>query len=395
MPDVIDRDGLQVKTLTELREEYIAALQGIYGSDINVDQNSPDGQQVDIQSQVAEDLREILLQINAGFDPDQAFGRVLDQRVSINGISRNGGTYTFQDIEITTDRALNLVGLDAEANELNPAISNLYTVKDDAGTLYYLLSSQTIPSAGTYTYTFRAAEIGKVEVQPNTITTPDTVIAGVTGINNPSSPNSVGEDEETDAELKIRRRTSVAISSQGFLDGLEAALNDLEGVTTAIVYENDTNATDSDGTPAHSIWAIVEGGAPADIGQAIYTKKTAGCGMRGAESVDVPRPDGRVYTVNYDTPGTEDLYIRFSLSLPNGGVIDNDDIKNKIVENILWDIGGDADAATITCYLRTLNENYIITGMGVGDDGISYGETISVASPQNRWLNDVSRITIT
>ena len=178
MSDILDSNGLQTKTLSELRDELIANYKIIYGNDINTDQNSPDGQIITIEAQVGEDLREILQQVNAGFDPDQALGRVLDQRVAINGITRNEGTYTFQNIEITTDRALNLIGLDGQANELNPTVSGLYTVKDAAGTLFYLLSSQVIAGAGTYSYNFRAAEIGQVEVTPNTITTAETGIAG-------------------------------------------------------------------------------------------------------------------------------------------------------------------------------------------------------------------------
>lgn len=392
MSDILDSNGLQTKTLSELREELVENYKLIYGNDINTDQNTPDGQIIDIEAQVGVDLREILQQVNSGFDPDQALGRVLDQRVAINGISRNEGTYTFQNVEITTDRALNLIGLDDQSNELNPTVSGLFTVKDDAGTLFYLLESQTIVAAGTYSFNFRAAEIGQVEVIPNTITTAETVIAGVTLVNNPSSANSIGVDEETDAQLKARRRISTAISSIGFLDGLEGALNNLEGVTTAIVYENDTNIVDSDGTDPHTIWAIIEGGDPADIGEVIYAKKTAGCGMRGAQTVLVPRTDNRNYTVNFDRPGNEDLYIRFAITSTD--TIDEENIKLQIVQNVLWDIGQDADAGTITCAVKEINNNYIVTGMQVSDDGATWLEVVNVASVQNRFVNDVTRITI-
>jgi len=392
MPDILDVNGLQTKTFTELRDELVAAFQGIYGNDINVDQNTPDGQQIDIFTQNGIDLREVLTLVNAGFDPDQAIGRVLDQRVAINGITRNEGTYTFQNVEITTDRALNLIGLDSQSNELNPSVPGLYSVKDDAGTVFHLLNSQNIVTAGTYSFNFRAADIGQVEVTVNTITTPETVIAGVTGINNPSGANSIGEDEESDASLKQRRKISTAISSVGFLDGLEGALNNLDGVTTAIVYENDTNVTDSDGTEAHTIWCIVEGGSPADIGQVIYSKKTAGCGMRGDQTVLVPRPDNRNYTVKYDVPGNEDLYIRFAIT--SDDTIDEDNIKLQIVKNVLWGIGQDADAGAIICAVKDINNNYIVTGMQVSDDGITWLEIVEVASVKNRFINDVSRITI-
>jgi uncharacterized phage protein gp47/JayE len=74
MPDTFDRTGLTVKTLTEIRDEKEVDYKSIYGNDINVDPNSPDGQIINIEAQGAIDLREVLSQINAGFDPDEAEG---------------------------------------------------------------------------------------------------------------------------------------------------------------------------------------------------------------------------------------------------------------------------------------------------------------------------------
>lgn len=395
MTDELNENGLQTKTLEELRAELVSDFQTIYGIDINVDPNSQDGQQINIYAQGGVDLREVLQQINSNFDPDQAFGRVLDQRVALNGIARNGGTYTFAPVEITTDDALNLVGLDDQSDELNPTVPNLYTVKDDAGTEFFLLDSISIVGAGTQSLTFRAAQIGSVEIQINTITEPVTVIAGVTGINNPSGALSIGDDEESDPDLKVRRRGAVALPSLGYLDGIEASLADLDGVSVARVYENDTKIIDSDGTEPNTIWAIVEGGDDADIGQIIYVKKSSGSGMRGAETVNIPRPNNREFIAKFDRPGLEDLYIRFSISLIGGGFIDEDDIKRQIVEDLLWEIGGDAGADDVVDFLKNINSQYRITGMEVSDDGAAWVEVVPITSPQNRFVNDVARITIT
>lgn len=394
MPDTLDADGLQVKTLEELRTELVSDFQTIYGVDINVDQNSQDGQQVNIYAQGGVDLREVITQINANFDPDQALGRVLDQRVALNGITRNGGTYTLTPVEIITDAALNLIGLDDQSDELNPTVSNLYTVKDDAGTEFYLLDSISIVGAGTQELTFRAAAIGEVEIQLNTITEPVTVLAGITGINNPSGALSIGINEETDADLKVRRRGSVSIPSTGYLDAIEAYLANLDGVSVARVYENDTNVTDSDGTEEHTIWAIVEGGDDTEIGEVIYREKSSGSGMRGAEEVEIERPDNRIFLAKFDRPGAEDLYIRFAIELIGGGFIDEDNLKEQIVEGLIWQIGYDAGADDVIEFLKGINSDYRITGTQVSDDGVVWVEVISVTSPQNRFTNDVSNITI-
>jgi len=394
MPDVLNETGLETKSLTELQEELETAYKSIYGVDINLDPNSPDGQIINIESQAGIDLRELLTKINAGFDPDQAEGRVLDQRLALNGIQRNGGTFTLVSIDITTDRALDLVGLDTESAELTPDIDDLYTIKDDEGTLFYLLESQNIIAAGTNAFSFRAAEIGNIQVSIGTITTPVTIIAGVTTINNTAAASSQGEDEETDAEFKERRKISTSISSIGYLDAIQAAISNITGVVIAIVLENITNTTDGDGIPAHSIWCIVDGGDNDEIGEVIYAKKSSGSGMYGDIAVDVPRPSGATFEAKFDRPEDADLYIRFSLSL-TGGTVDEDEIKRLIVENITWQVGADAVGSTITTYIQTLNVNYQITAMQVSDDGASWAEVVAVAAPINRFVNDTARITIT
>jgi len=393
MPDVFDETGLTVKTLTEIREELEADYKEIYGDDINLDQNSPDGQIINIESQDAVDLREVLSQINAGFDPDQAEGRVLDQRVALNNITRNGGTFTLAPVEITVDQAVNLVGLDDQSDELNSTVSNLYTVKDDAGNEFYLLVSQTIVGAGAVDYSFRAADIGDVQVLVGTITTPVTIIPGVTGVNNTAAASSQGVDEESDAGLKVRRRASTAISSVGYLDAIEAAIKDLDNVTTGIVLENTTDTIDSDGIPSHSIWAIVEGGDNIEIGTVIYAKKSSGSGMKGDVEVEIDRPNGTIFTSKFDRPIDADLYIRFSLVLP-GGVVDTANLKALIVENITWGVGADAVASQITAYVQSLNVNYQISAMEVSKNGSDWFEVVSTTLPIDRFVNDITRITI-
>jgi hypothetical protein len=62
--------------------------------------------------------------------------------------------------------------------------------------------------------------------------------------------------------------------------------------------ENPTGAVDTYGTPPHSISVVVEGGANADIAQAIYLNKTPGCLTNGSA------PAGNGVTVNVSDPIT-------------------------------------------------------------------------------------------
>jgi uncharacterized phage protein gp47/JayE len=394
--DTFDSNGLIIATLPQIITYLEDNMKNIYGNDINIESNTPDGQMINLFAQAARDIRELIQRVNSNFDPDQAEGRVLDQRVAINRIQRVGATFTYQDIDIYVDRALNLVGLDDQGLELNPAVENLYVVKDDEGNEFYLAASQNIiVPATTYSFTFRAAGIGAIQTTPNTITTPVTIVAGIISINNPSSATTVGQDEESDFQLKNRQHVSTAISAIANLDSLEASLRNLTDVVTAKVYENDTLVTDANGVPGKSIWCIVDGGVASEIGQTILSKKTDGCGMKGDEEVLVEKLNGGYFTAKYDVPIPQDLYIQFNISLPFSGVIDTDFLKQQIVDNIIWTVGGDATSDTLYYYLKTINQNYIITGVEVSDDGITWTETISPTTVQYRFANDTTRISIT
>lgn len=75
MPNQIDSNGLQIKTLDEIVGAIVTALQIIYGVDINVSQNSPDGQLIGIFAQVVVDQLELLVDIFNTFGINPPTGR--------------------------------------------------------------------------------------------------------------------------------------------------------------------------------------------------------------------------------------------------------------------------------------------------------------------------------
>lgn len=395
MPNTLDVYGLSIKTLDEIKSAIIAGMQAIYGSDINVDQNSPDGQLVNIFAQVALDNLELLQQIYNTFSVNNAVGQALDQRVALNGLSRQAGTFTFVDIDVVTSRALNLVGLDAELDVDEPT-AEVFTVKDDAGNKFYLVASQTIAVAGTYTYSFRAAARGAVLTSPNTITNQDTVTLGVISVNNPDPSTSVGIDEETDAALRIRHSKSFNLASTGPADAIEAAILSVTNVTDAAVIENDTGSESPGGVPAKSIWAIVEGGLDADIAQAIYAKKTPGCGQTGSVEATVTRPNGTLFTAKFDRPVLEDLYIKFTIIPRTAGItFDTDQIKADLAAALSYRLLQSANIGDIIVTMFSLYPDAVLTEVGVSDNGSDWEETLDPTDYQSKFSVDASRITVT
>lgn len=312
MPNIISATGLTTATKAELLAQYTLGYQSIYGFDINLESDTPDGQMMNLFIQSVLDVEDLLTQIYNMFDPDNAIGVVLDQRVAINGIQRQIGTYTITPATIGVSSPVNLYGLDQ-------AVQPVYTVADNAGNKWQLQVTQLGVMAGSYIYNFQAAEPGAVLTVPNTITIPVTIVLGVSSINNPTTYTTLGINEESDAALKIRRQRSVSLASQGYLKGLLAALENITGVTSAFVYENNSSTTNGDGVPGHSIWVIVAGtGAASEIANAIYTKRNAGCGMFGSISYVITQVDGSAFIVQWDLVSTQNLFIQFTATSIDG-----------------------------------------------------------------------------
>lgn len=396
MPDVVNAGGLQTKDLLTILGELETAYRNIYGADINLEQNSPDGQLLNIFAQQLVDLRELLMQIYNSFDPDKASGATLDSRVAINNIQRRGGTFTIVGVEVTTDRTVTLSGLDGAFND--PSGSG-YTVQDDAGTQFVLADTTTL-SAGTTLLTFRARDIGMVEVTSNTITTPVDIVIGVTGVNNPAPAIETGANEETDAQLRVRRAASVSNISIGYLDALQGTLLGLDGVTDARVFENTTDTTDGNGLLPHSILAVVEGGSNTDIAEAIYAKKNYGANMNGSVSVNIERPLGGFFEAKFDRPSAEPLFIRFDIKpTAPAQIFDLVAIAGYIADNSSYKIGEPANTSSITCLaseaINATGGRGVPLNVEISIDGSTWEDYLDVQNIRNKFTVDAGDITIT
>jgi uncharacterized phage protein gp47/JayE len=396
MADLLNENGLQIKTLQEIVDDLEAGLRSIYGADINLDQNSPDGQMVGIFAQAAYDLRELAVTVNAFFDPDQALGAILDQRVALNNIARGGGTFTTVGITIIVDRTVDLQGLDENYNDLD---ATGFTVQDDAGNQFILVDSVTL-TAGTHTLNFRAKELGAVLTTIATITNQTTIVLGVVSVNNASAALEVGQDEETDAALRVRRQKSVALASFGYLNGLEGAILNLDGVSDAKIYENVTNVTDADGIPAHGVWVIVEGGANSDIANLIYSKKSYGANMKGGVEINITTASGGVFTAKFDRPTADNLYIRFDIQpLESSASFNLTAIKAAVANDLVYKIGESAETATVTAAaltaINSLGGGGVPVNVEISDDGITWVDYLVTATKDNQWTLSTSDISIT
>ena len=374
--------GLVLNTQQELVDYFSAQFRLIYGSDINLEQSSPDGQLMMIFVQAVLDVQDVLLQVYNQFDPDLAVGRVLDQRVAINGIQRQAGTYTITNVTVTTtESTVTLYGLDQVANQI-------FTVEDDAGNKWNLITSEILSGAGEHVLAFQSEVPGAVLTVPGTIRIPVTVVLGVSDIDNPTTYTTLGINEESDFDLKIRRQKSVSLSSQGYLEGLLAALENIPGLTFAQVYENTTGSTDGDGIPSHSIWVIVAGAAAVSaIANAIYTKRNAGCGMKGDQTFAITQADGSTFVVRWDDVETETLFIKYTATSLDGVNPPNVEAEREgLVTSFVPSVYEKVNINDLATAVQVIDSNTLVTDAGfsngveqtLGFSGIAASGTFKV-----------------
>ena len=397
MADFINETGLTVSTYSELLAYIQDNMNAIYAKDgdlINFDSSTPDGQFTNILAQIGSDVRELTREVYNSFDPDKCSGVVQDSRYALNYLIRKGGTFTVQNIDITTNRTVELQGLDGSYNDLN---ASSYTVSDNAGNNWYLIDTTTI-TAGTTSLPFRSQNLGLVQPTVGTITNQVTKVLGVTGVINSKAPTTLGEDQESDEEFRVRRNRSTAINGQNNYDAMTGQLLALDGITDVYVHVNNTGAIDSTGTDAYTVWVIAEGGANSDIANIIYANG-GGLPTRGNVSVNTVSVSGEEVTVNFDRVNPVPLYIQFDLKNTNSDVNVNPDVvKSYIVENLTYSLGAPAETSEITDVasnaLLTIGSGLYALNVEVSTDGTTWTDYIASASLQNKFVVDATRITI-
>lgn len=389
-------NGLVTQSLEEIRAELITKFQQIYGTDINIEQNSPDGQWLNILAQEKKDILDLFTEYYNNLDVDRVVGIPQQILYKLNGLTINAYTYSYVYIDITTTQALNVNGISTEQEENADATG--YTVSDSNGNRWILTTgttSNTVSlSAGlNQNLRFRAADLGSVTALPNTITIMETIIAGISSINNPANNFITGNTGESDAQYRIRRNRSVTVASQGFADSIESQLLNLPNVTQAKVYQNRTSST-VDGIPANTVWVICEGGADSDIGRVIYNNVPPGIPMKGTQSVTISRPNGSTETVNYDLGAATPLYLQMNIKLL-GGQIDETYVKQEL-SKITWNIGENAESANLTTATKDIiGQAGTPYDVEVSLDGNTWSEIVTPTALNGYFTLSTSNISIT
>lgn len=274
-------------------------FKAIYGNDINLDPDSPDGQMIGLIAQIKADLEELGVQIYAALDPDHAQGAWLEQRAAYAGLTRRGARYSY----------LRGVRLRGRPGTRVPAGA---VVEDESRIRWQMVVAVEIGADGQGRADFRSVELGRFDVQAGSALGFVTHVLGWEGVEviHPAEP---GAEEEADSVLRARFYRSRARPAQSSVEGIEAAVGELPDVRQVVCLENWTDKVDAAGVPAHSINVIVDGGRDEQIAAAILRKKPGGTGMRGAQRIEVVDKRGRQRPILFDRPAPIDCAARLTV----------------------------------------------------------------------------------
>ncbi|MBP2156853.1 baseplate J/gp47 family protein [Erwinia rhapontici] len=383
-----DNSGLQVDTFRDIFQSLSDSYKEIYGNDIDLDQDSPDGQRVALEAQARTDVEAALQWMYSQMDPDFNTGDMQQIIAKLHGLYLRPGSRSQRDLKVVTDRPVFLYAG--------------YKIQDQANQTWFIRTAVTVP-AGTTEVTFFAELFGKVTGLVSDTFTQLTPELGVQFFISESAV-VVGRDEETPEEFRQRRNRSLENPATGSTGAIFAKVAQLTGVTDVNIDENDTKIDDPvTGIPANSIWLVVEGGAVSDIVEVMVKQKGGGTGTKGDITgrfiENLVRPDGTTLAIAHDMQFDRPIYIPLHIKLTAkrktiSDPVDTDSLKEALADRVMH-IGESLDANELYANgYGTSRVNYVLTNMKISSDGVTYTDSELSPGFQGKFTLDIDNIVI-
>ena len=229
-------------------------------------------------------------------------------------------------------------------------------VPDPSGTRRAELSNNLTTDSVTGLVQFSTSEYGSIIMPDRTITT---IVSNLsTGFNwceNRLAPLA-GRLEEEDWEYRQSYIERLYAHSSSMANSIRSYLLDnVSGVTSVIVYENDGDETDSQGRYPHSVEVIVEGGVDEDIAYGILSSKAGGINTNGEVEVVCTGINDEPITIRFNRPTNVYAWLKVQL-VGEKANIPRDYVS--LVREILMDAYGDIRPGTSIVLQEKIGEIY-------------------------------------
>lgn len=312
----------------------------LFGEDADLSDRTPLGKFIYLQAQQrAEDNEELEKVWNSRF-VDTSEGVSLDGNVK-RVIRRKRWLKANGDVVFNLDK-----GTTVPTGTLLRTPYNVY---------FKTLEEIRAPEDGNYRVKVEALEFGIIgNVEPGDISI---VVNPLEGINSVTNPDAFlnGQDEETDKELQDRYYESLGKLGARRIEAIEAnVLDEVEGVRSCRVIENDTWEFDAEGRPPKSFETVVLGGLDEPIARKILELKPGGIQPYGSTVVEIMDDRGLTHQIGFTRATTVPIYIKIYRKVSHQFSIQGDEL---LVAKAIEYVGG-----------THLNRTY--DGVGMSEDVI-------------------------
>jgi uncharacterized phage protein gp47/JayE len=255
------------------------------------------------------------------FNPQLASGACLSGLVQLNGIARKRGSASTVVLGFTGSP-----GIRIEAGS---------QFTDSSGIVFWETTADIYldSSLGTASATCVSTENGAFLNAPGTINIISSVVTGLDTVIN-AAASTPGTADESDTDLRIRRKNSTSAPAQSINEALYASILNTAGVTLCRLYINNTDTTDGNGIPAKTVAAVVIGGTNTDIAQAIFTRIGGAEATYGNTTVTLTDTMQQINSISFvrPTPVTIKVNVDIAILDANAFPLGGDD---QIAENIV------------------------------------------------------------
>ena len=333
--------GFTSYSLSELVTSMQAKAKELFGSDINIEDDSVMGVLIDLYAYGLDQVWSNMQSLYDSFVPQNAVGVQLDNIAQIKGLTRKDATASTASILLT-----------GTPDAVIPA-ETLFSI-GASGAQFSLDADVTLPGGGTYIGYVTCTTTGPVLVSSYSITNIVTPVTGLTSITQ-ANTGAQGTNVETDVELRYRLANIDQILGSSSRSALEARLLEFSGITSALVSENATNTTDAESIPPHSFHAVLWPTITdtAGLAKVIYDNKPAGIQAYGtAGPYGVVGSNGNTYNVDFSWATEKAIEIQVTLST-NSAVFPSDgntQIQTALVNAIAaYQVGQDIRHFNLLC----------------------------------------------
>jgi hypothetical protein len=156
-----------------------------------------------------------------------------------------------------------------------------------------------------------ATETGPLAANSGTITEIGTPVFGWRGVINLLDARR-GANQMADEQLRELREIELAGPGTGPVDAIEADLmkdGNVPGIISATVFNNNSDVTDADGVPPHSVEALVLGGEDQDVWDQLHRSVPGGIRTHGTEVGTALDRRGRPQTYKFSRPAEVLIYV--------------------------------------------------------------------------------------